>query len=138
MSATLLTARGLTVEIGGKQVCEGLDLDLRPGQRWALLGINGVGKTTLLHILAGLRPPRTGEVRLDGQPIQALPRRQVARSLGLLLQEEGDAFPATVLETALLGRQPHLGRWQWEGIEDHRRARDALARVGLCTVRPSG
>ena len=131
MSAPLLKAQGLTVEIGGKRVCAGLDHDIHAGQRWAMLGINGVGKTTLLHTLAGLRKPAAGEARLDGEDIHELPRRTVARKLGLLLQEEGDAFPGTVLETALSGRHPHLGRWQWESAADRELAQQALAQVGL-------
>ncbi len=131
MSTPLLEARGLTVEIGGKQVCANLHLEIHAGQRWALLGINGVGKTTLLHTLAGLRAPAAGQVLLNGLAIDKLPRRQVARQLGLLLQEEGDAFPGTVLETALSGRHPHLGRWQWESAEDIALAERALAQVGL-------
>jgi len=131
MSTPLLSARGLAVKIGGKQVCADLDLDIHAGQRWTLLGINGVGKTTLLHTLAGLRAPTTGQVLLNGQAIDTLPRRQVAQQLGLLLQEEGDAFPGTVLETALSGRHPHLGRWQWESAADIALAEQALTQVGL-------
>ncbi len=131
MSASLLSTRGLAVAIGGKPVCNDLELAIHAGQCWALLGINGVGKTTLLHTLAGLRAPTAGRVLLNAQPIDGLPRRQVARQLGLLLQEEGDAFPGTVLETALSGRHPHLGRWQWESAEDITLAEQALAQVGL-------
>ncbi len=131
MSTPLLTCHGLTVEIGGKRVCTGLDLDIHAGQRWALLGVNGVGKTTLLHTLAGLRAPQAGRVCLHGEDIQHLPRRTVARQLGVLLQEEGDAFPGTVLETALSGRHPHLGRWAWESAKDRELAEQALAQVGL-------
>ncbi len=131
MTNPRLSAHALGVKIADKNVCNGLNLDIRPGQRWAMLGINGVGKTTLLHTLAGLREPTSGEVQLNGQPIQPLPRRQVAQHLGLLLQEEGDAFPGTVLETALSGRHPHLGRWQWESASDIARAEQALAQVGL-------
>ena len=131
MSTPLLAIRSLRVEIGGKRVCDTLNLDIHTSQRWALLGINGIGKTTLLHTLAGLRAPVTGQVLLNGQAIDNLPRRQVAQQLGLLLQEEGDAFPGTVLETALSGRHPHLGRWQWESATDITLAEQALAQVGL-------
>jgi iron complex transport system ATP-binding protein len=128
---TSLSARNLTVSIGGKTVCRDLDIELRTGQCWGLLGINGVGKTTLLHTLAGLRPPAAGQVLLDEQDIKALPRKHIASHIGLLQQEDHDAFPATVLETVLLGRHPHLGRWQWETTDDHTRATQALAHVGL-------
>jgi iron complex transport system ATP-binding protein len=128
---TRLSAHGLEVTIAGKTVCRDLDLDLEPGQCWGLLGVNGVGKTTLLHTLAGLRPPAAGQLLLDDAAMATLPRRHIAQQLGLLQQEDVDAFPATVLETALLGRHPYLGRWQWETAADEARATAALAQVGL-------
>lgn len=131
MELPLLEIQGLSVSIGGKQVCRDLSLALCAGQRWGLLGVNGVGKTTLLHTLAGLRAPQQGEIRLNNQPISALPRRSVAKMLGLLLQDEVDPFPGTVLETVLMGRHPHLGHWQWESEQDIAIARGALQEVGL-------
>ncbi|RCX24939.1 ABC transporter ATP-binding protein [Thioalbus denitrificans] len=130
MSALLETA-GLTVEVGGVRVCAGLELAVAPGQCWGILGRNGTGKTTLLHTLAGLRPPAAGRIRLDGRALPGLERRTVARRLGILLQDYVDAFPSTVLETALTGRHPHLGPWEWEGPADLAAARAALGRVGL-------
>jgi iron complex transport system ATP-binding protein len=108
-----------------------LELTLQPGQCWAILGANGSGKTTLLHTLAGLLPPAGGEVKLDDQAIEEMPRRRVAQQLGLLLQESHDPFPTTVLETALTGRHPHLGRWQREGKEELALAREALSAMDL-------
>ena len=55
----------------------------------------------------------------------------MARRVGLLMQDDEDVFPATVMETALIGRHPHLDFWQWEGPEDKRIAEQALRRVGL-------
>ena len=130
MSA-LLETRSLTVSIAGKLVCRGLDLALAAGDCIGLLGANGVGKTTLLHSLAGLRPVDAGEVWLDGAPLATLPRRQVARRLGLLMQQPEDSLPATVLETALIGRHPHLDFWRWESHGDVAIARRALKAVGL-------
>lgn len=127
----LLEARALEVGIGGKRVCSQLALGLQPGQCWGVLGPNGAGKTTLLHTLAGLRAPAAGEVLLLEQPLAALRRRRIAQLLGLLPQDSHDALPATVLETALIGRHPFLSTWQWEGAADITRAREALAQVGL-------
>ncbi len=127
----VLEARDLTLEAGDRLLCAGLDLHLRPGQCWGMLGRNGAGKTTLLHTLAGLRAPRCGRVRLDGRRIDAWYGRARARRLGLLPQDSVDVFPATVLETALIGRHPHLGPWRMEGEEDLILARAALAEVGL-------
>lgn len=130
MSA-LLEARGLTVEIGGKSVCREFSLALAAGECVGLLGSNGVGKTTLLHTLAGLRPPVSGEVLLDGAALARQPRRRVAQKLGLLMQQAEDSLPATVLETALIGRHPHLDFWRWESHADVAIARRALKHVGL-------
>ncbi len=128
---SLLAAHGLRVDIGGKRIGGDLELTVTPGESWAVLGANGAGKTTLLYTLAGLRSPAAGTILLEGHPLRSWSRRAIARRLGILLQDSDDPFPATVLETALIGRHPHLGPWQWEGPEDTRRARDALAEVEL-------
>jgi iron complex transport system ATP-binding protein len=127
----LLATRGLAVTIAGIRVCSNLDLAVGPGECWAILGRNGAGKTTLLHTLAGLRAPAEGAIELFGQPLAAIARRDIARLRGLLPQDDSDAFPATVLETVLIGRHPHLSRWQWEGTEDVRIAREALAAADM-------
>jgi iron complex transport system ATP-binding protein len=131
MTRPLLAARSLGVSIADIRVCRGLDFTVMPGQSWAILGRNGVGKTTLLHTLAGLRSPESGTIELEGKALQSTPRRAVARLRALLLQDDTDAFPATVLETVLVGRHPHLSRWQWEGAEDIRIACSALAAADM-------
>lgn len=124
-------ARALEVRIGGHHVCSGLDLVLMPGERLAILGKNGAGKSTLLATWAGLRAPQGGEILLAGKTYAALGAPAAARRRGWLAQKQHDAFSSTVLETALTGRHPHLGRWQWESDEDIALTRAALARVGL-------
>lgn len=131
MSSIRLKVSGLAVEVGGRALVRDLDFALDAGQRLAILGRNGAGKTTLLHCLAGLRSASAGDVELCGTPLRELRPKQMARRRGLLLQQQIDAFPATVLETALIGRHPWLGRWSWETAADERLAREALRRVGL-------
>jgi iron complex transport system ATP-binding protein len=135
----LLRAASLDVAVAGRRLLHGLNIAVQAGQCWALLGANGSGKTTLLHTLAGLRPPQGGSLWLRGSPLARLPRRRVAQLLGLLPQDSSDSFPATVLETALIGRHPHLGRWRSEDAADIDKARRALARVELTALesRPS-
>jgi iron complex transport system ATP-binding protein len=127
----ILSAQGLEVAIAGIVVCRELDFSVAPGECWAILGRNGAGKTTLLHTLAGLRAPISGAIALDGRPLATMPAREVARIRGLLTQDDSDAFGATVLETAMIGRHPHLSRWQWESGEDLRIAREALVSMDL-------
>lgn len=130
-----LSLQKLSVEIAGKTVCKQLDLELSPGRVVGMLGGNGVGKTTLLHTLAGLRAPRSGEICLGGESIDAMGRRGVARQLALLMQDQEDPFPASVLETALIGRHPHIGFWQWESPRDVAITHDALRVTGMAELK---
>jgi iron complex transport system ATP-binding protein len=63
--------------------------------------------------------------------LTSLNRRRIARHIGVLLQDHQDAFPASVMETVLIGRHPYLGPLQWEGAADYAAAREALRAVGL-------
>lgn len=130
-AAPLLEVRRLSVSIGGNAVCRDLDLILQPGERLAILGRNGTGKSTLLSVLAGLRAAQAGEVLLDGASYAALGPRRSALLRGWLPQARGDAFASSVLETALVGRHPHLARWDWESADDVKIVREALAAVDL-------
>jgi len=126
-----LVTKNLGITIGATQVCTALDWHIESGQRWCILGRNGTGKTTLLHTLAGLRTADSGAIVLNRQPLQAIARRRVAQHIGLLFQEQHDAFPATVLETVLSGRHPWIGLLQWESVRDTEIAVAALQAVDL-------
>lgn len=130
-SEVVLGLRGLCIRAPGRVLLERVDLDIRAGESWCILGPNGSGKSSLLHVLAGLREPAGGTVALCGKPWRRWDAREAARVRGLLLQHASDAFSAAVLETVLIGRHPHIGRYGWEGADDLRRAREALALVGL-------
>ena len=135
----MLETRGLHLSIGDKLICRDLNLQVQRGERWGVLGVNGVGKTTLLLTLAGLKMPQAGSVLLDGTAINELPKRKAAQRCGVMLQDSDDAFPASVLETALIGRHPYLHLWEWESAEDEAIARAALQAVGIADLaqRPS-
>jgi iron complex transport system ATP-binding protein len=128
---TTLAARDLTIAVDGRTLVERLDLEVGAGEFVCVLGENGAGKTLTLHTLAGLRRPAAGVVLLDGRGLDAWPRRERARRLGLLTQATEDPFPVSVLDAVLIGRHPHLDFWQWEGPADVDAARAALAACGL-------
>lgn len=128
---TELVCQSLDVSIAGKEICKQLDIVLAPGQFWGLLGPNGIGKTTLLKCMAGLSAPDSGKVLLENQSIEKLPRRAIARLLGMLQQHTVYIFDASVLETAMTGRHPHLGHWEREGPEDKKKALEAIRSVDL-------
>jgi iron complex transport system ATP-binding protein len=128
---TTLACQSLDVSIGGKLICRDLNLELCSGQFWGLLGPNGIGKTTLLKCMAGLTTPDSGTVLLESQAMDKLPRRTIARLLGMLQQHTVYVFDASVLETALTGRHPHLGYWEREGVNDKQSALEAIQAVDL-------
>lgn len=128
---SLLETQGLDITLGARTLCRDLDWSVHGGEAWAILGTNGAGKTTLLHTLAGLRAPARGAVRLNGTALSELSRRAIAQQIGLLPQDSSDPFPATVWETVMMGRHPHLHGWRGESADDLEKARAALTRCGL-------
>ena len=128
---SLLSTSNLNIHIGSTPVCHNLNVTCEPGEVWGILGRNGKGKTTLLHTLAGLRAPVSGEILIRENNILELSRKKIAQQLGVLLQHHEDSFPATVIETVITGRHPHLSHWQWESKSDWEYAEKALKTVQL-------
>lgn len=133
-AASIFSCRDLTVEVAGRTLVENLSFDVGRGEIIAVLGQNGSGKSLSLHTMAGLRPTRKGTIRLLEQDVSSSKRQELAKHLALLPQHIDDIFPATVLDTALIGRHPHIGRMSWESSQDYDIAKAALASVDLETL----
>jgi iron complex transport system ATP-binding protein len=121
----------MDITVPGRTLVSGLDFRMAAGEFLAVLGQNGSGKSLTLHTLAGLRPAASGKITLNGVPLAATDRKSVARKLALLPQHSEDVFPSTVIDTVLIGRHPHVGRFEWESDEDREIARRALRAVDL-------
>ncbi len=130
-AAPLLEVTGLHMGIAGRRLFSDLSFQVGRGESWGILGLNGAGKTSLLHALAGVRQPDAGCIHLSGRPLASFAPRELALRRGLLEQTSFDAFGSTVLETALVGRHPHLGPWAWETRADEAAAWAALVAVDL-------
>ncbi len=128
---SLLRVKSLTLEIGGRLLCNKLDFSLQRGERWGILGANGIGKTSLLHTLAGLRAYKKGQIFVGETELRQWRRRPLACMLGVLFQDSSDTFPISVMETALAGRHPHIPFLSVESREDVELARQALRDVAL-------
>lgn len=100
----MLDVRGLESGYGGSRVLRGIDLQVTEGESIALLGRNGMGKTTLLKTLMGLLPARRGEIRFAGQRLDGKRPEQVARA-GMAFVPQGREIFAdlSVEENLLLG-----------------------------------
>lgn len=127
----LLSAATLDIAVAGRTLVRGLDLAVTAGTITCILGRNGTGKTLTLQTLARLRPPVRGTIALRERPLQEWSRLEFAREVALLTQDSEDPFPATVLESVLSGRHPHIGFWAWESRTDHDIAMAALNSVDL-------
>jgi iron complex transport system ATP-binding protein len=108
-----------------------MNLEIPTGKVTAILGPNGTGKTTLLHLMLGLLKPDSGTVLIEGFKPDTYPRRQLARVLGLVPQFESIPFNFTVLEYLLLGRSPYLRPFQLPGEEDLAVVEGAASAVGI-------
>jgi iron complex transport system ATP-binding protein len=119
---------------GGQQapsfLLDRVSVSIERGSLTGLLGPNGCGKTTLLNLLSGVLAPAHGVVSLNGISLAGRSRRDIARHLAVVPQETHPAFDYTVMEMVLMGRHPHLGRFELEGPSDVALAHDALAATG--------
>ena len=122
----MLTAREISVSFGSRRVIDGVSLEVRSGEVVALLGPNGSGKTTLLRSLNGTIPVDRGEILIDGAPIQSLSRRQIARRIAVVAQENETKFPITVMEFVLAARFAGGAAFGWESDEDTAAAEKSL------------
>ena len=127
----MLRTEGLRLAYPGRVLVEGLSTEFRPGEMWTVLGRNGSGKSTLLHVLAALRLPEAGNVTLKDSAVGTLPRRALARHIGILLQEESREFWGSVRDYVLLGRYPHARSPFGWSTEDERIAESEIEAMHL-------
>lgn len=102
----MLEIKNLYAGYNGTDILKDISLTARRGEILAIVGPNGCGKTTLLKAIMRLLPCR-GSLRLEGEEISSLSRKNLARKSALLGQTSGVYFPYTVYDTAALGRYPY-------------------------------
>ncbi|HTK37945.1 MAG TPA: ABC transporter ATP-binding protein [Pyrinomonadaceae bacterium] len=140
LSQVVLTERMLEVDkisvrYDGREVLRDVSFIVEPRQIVALLGANGAGKTTLIRAINNAVESGTGAVVLDGTQIDQISRREIARKIAVVAQENETKFPLTVLEFVLAGRFVHGGAFGWETDEDIKIADSVLAECDLTDFR---
>lgn len=122
----LLKARNVHYHIEKTPVLTGVNLDLHQGELVGLIGANGAGKTSLLKVISGLWPGAEGEIELLGRPLKSYRTREIARLVAHVPQSIHVDFAFSVRDVVLMGRSPHLGKFQIESVHDRSIAERAL------------
>ncbi len=116
-----LSIKNLSIGYGERKVQENISFSLQKGKIVALMGPNGVGKSTLLKTLMGLLTPLSGQMALDGRDLAAFSVRERAQHLCYMPQLYAPFLPFTVEESILMGRAPYVPLWRWPTGEDIKR-----------------
>lgn len=143
---SLLSVRDIGIEFGGVTALQGVSLDVKPAEIFAIIGPNGAGKTTLFNIISGLYVPKQGRVELNGQDVTRFPvHRLSALGLSRTFQNLQIFFRMTAAENIMVGRHLHekravlphlfaLPSVKRQNEETRAKAEELLAFVGLQAV----
>ncbi|MGH9820945.1 MAG: ABC transporter ATP-binding protein, partial [Pyrinomonadaceae bacterium] len=127
----MLRVDDITVRYGEQDVLRGVSFELKEGETIVLLGENGAGKTTLMRAVNGTLPIAKGEIAINKKEIACMSRREIAKNIAVVAQENETRFPVTVSEFVLSGRFVHGGVFGWESETDVATARKALEECDL-------
>lgn len=116
---------------GQPDILNDINLSLNKGHILAILGPNGIGKTTLLKCMIGLLPWHSGKSLLEGRDLHCMKPKDLWSSISYIPQSHGFAFSYTGLEMVLLGRSAHLGAFQQPGKQETEMAEAMMERVGI-------
>lgn len=133
---SLLEIRDLSFGYAHRPVGTGLHLQLASGEVLAVLGPNGSGKTTLFRTVLGWLRPIAGEVLVDGRPVGAWRRSDLARRVAYVPQAPGGQFAFTALEVVLMSRAAHLSPFGIPSRRDREIALQALDDLGIAALAP--
>jgi iron complex transport system ATP-binding protein len=130
-----LVGRNISFARGGRLILQSVSVSAQRGEFIAVLGPNGAGKSTLLSVLAGLLRPDSGDVRLDGRPLDAIAARELALRRAFLPQNPRCDWPIPVERLVALGLTPSLPAFGGFNASDTARIEAALQACDLLAHR---
>lgn len=133
-----IEAHALSFSYGGKPVLRDVSFSASDGEVIALLGPNGVGKSTLFRCLLGFLKPSGGIVLVGGRPIDGYTSRALAREIAYIPQSYSPAFNYTVRESVLMGVTARLGALEVPSAEQHALVDGTLAQLGIAQLAERG
>jgi len=108
-----------------------VSFEVRQGEFLGIIGPNGAGKSTLLNVISRVLRPRSGAVKLNDLDIRTMEQRELAREFGFVAQNSSMPFRFSVLDFVLMGRNPYLGRFKMESVQDLRLAEESMKKAGV-------
>ena len=133
-----IDVQDLVFSYGGADVLQGVSFCADKGERIAVLGPNGVGKSTLFRCLLGFLEPKRGCVKIAGRDVQAYSRRALAAELAYIPQSYHPVFDHTVLESVLMGLSAQLGTFDRPSRAQAVRAMQILSELGIAPLAERG
>lgn len=127
----VLLVHGLAVGYGTNTVAKNVNLSLSAGRLTGLIGMNGVGKSTLIRTLSGLQRPLGGSVLLNNRDLFGYSQSELAQNLALVLTEKMPPGSLSVGELVALGRQPYTGWWGKLSAHDRAAVTEAMTVTGI-------
>lgn len=124
-------ATGYAEKHGTKVVAKDISADIFSGELTCLLGANGAGKSTLLRTLSAFLPKLSGDIFIEGRPIESYQPKEMARVISVVLTERIDVQNLSVEELVALGRTPYTGFWGTLSAEDKQVVQKAIGLVGI-------
>ncbi|MFE1323952.1 ABC transporter ATP-binding protein [Streptomyces sp. NPDC058741] len=129
-----LSAENVTLAYDQRVIAERLSVEIPDHSFTVIVGPNACGKSTLLRALSRMLRPSEGRVLLDGQVIQSMPAKKVARTLGLLPQSSIAPDGITVADLVGRGRYPHQGLLRQWSAEDERVVQESMRQTGVAEL----
>ncbi|MFQ3548580.1 MAG: ABC transporter ATP-binding protein [Armatimonadota bacterium] len=126
MISPIVEFQNLSYSIEGRLILENITFSVNRGEYLSIIGPNGAGKSTLIKCLDRINLGWTGNIKLDGKPLENYKQKEIARKIGYVPQADGRLYPFSVYEFILMGRYPYLSPFSSISNEDKQIVKDCM------------